>query len=75
VPVRWVADDQVYGADPTLRAELETRRVGHVLAIGCDRRIPTVAGSQRADQLAAGLGTLPGGQQVVNKPGWRLPCS
>jgi hypothetical protein len=38
-----------------LRAELEARRVGYVLAIGCDRRIPTAAGLQRADQLAAGL--------------------
>jgi SRSO17 transposase len=46
VPARWVAGDEVYGADPTLRAELETRRVGYVLAVGCDRRIPTVAGLQ-----------------------------
>jgi hypothetical protein len=31
----WVAGDEVYGADPGLRAELETRGVGYVLAIGC----------------------------------------
>jgi SRSO17 transposase len=55
VPARWVAGDEVYGADPTLRAELEARRVGYALAIGCDRRIPTAAGLQRADQLAAVL--------------------
>jgi SRSO17 transposase len=55
VPARWVAGDEVYGADPTLRAELELRRVGYVLAIGCDRRIPTAAGLMRADELAAGL--------------------
>lgn len=55
VPARWVAGDEVYGADPGLRAELETRRVGYVLAIGCDRRVPTAAGLLRADEIAAGL--------------------
>ena len=55
VPARWVAGDEVYGADPALRAELEARRVGYVLAIGCDRRVPTAAGPMRADELAAGL--------------------
>ena len=55
VPARWVAGDEVYGADPVLRAELETRRVGYVLGIGCDRRVATAAGPMRADQLAAGL--------------------
>jgi SRSO17 transposase len=55
VAARWVAGDEVYGADPTLRAELETRRIGYVLGIGCDRKIPTAAGSVRADVLAAGL--------------------
>jgi SRSO17 transposase len=28
VPARWVAGDEVYGADPTLRTECEFRRVG-----------------------------------------------
>jgi SRSO17 transposase len=55
VPARWVAGDEVYGADPALRAELEARRVGYVLAIGCDRRVPTAAGPVRADQLTASL--------------------
>ena len=54
-PARWVAGDEVYGADPGLRAELELRRVGYVLAIGCDRRVPTGAGMVRADQLTAAL--------------------
>jgi SRSO17 transposase len=49
------AGDEVYGADPVLRAELETRRVGYVLGIGCDRRVPTAAGPMRADQLTARL--------------------
>jgi SRSO17 transposase len=55
VPARWVAADEVYGADPDLRAELEAQRIGYVLAIGCDRRIRTAAGPIRADRLAAGL--------------------
>jgi SRSO17 transposase len=55
VPARWVTGDEVYGADPGLRAELEAQRVGYVLGIGCDRRIPTAAGPARADEVAAGL--------------------
>jgi SRSO17 transposase len=55
VPARWVAADEVYGADPGLRADLEAREVGYVLAIGCDRRLPTAAGPIRPDTLATGL--------------------
>src|SRR3954470_5776003 len=55
VPARWVAGDEVYGADPGLRAALETRRVGYVLAIAGNRRLPTAAGPIRADALAAAL--------------------
>jgi SRSO17 transposase len=53
VPARWVAGDEVYGADPDLRAALETRGVGYVLAIAGNRRLPTAAGPIRADVLAA----------------------
>jgi SRSO17 transposase len=28
VPAGWVAGDEVYGADPALRAELEARAIG-----------------------------------------------
>jgi SRSO17 transposase len=55
VTAAWVAGDEVYGADPGLRADLETRGVGYVLAIGCDRRVDTPAGTLRADEVAAGL--------------------
>jgi SRSO17 transposase len=55
VPARWVAADEVYGADPGLRTDLETRQVSYVLAIGCDRRVPTAAGPMRPDTLAANL--------------------
>jgi SRSO17 transposase len=38
-----------------LRGELEARAVGYVLAIGCDRRVPTAVGLLRADEITAGL--------------------
>jgi SRSO17 transposase len=55
VPAGWVTGDEVYGADPDLRAELEARRIGYVLAIAGNRRLPTAAGPIRADALAAAL--------------------
>jgi SRSO17 transposase len=55
VPARWVTGDEVYGADPHLRADLEERQVGYVLAIGCDRRVTTATDTWRADQIPAGL--------------------
>ena len=50
-PARWVAGDEVYGADPALRGELELRRVGYVLAIGCvgvQRQYTGTAGRRRS---------------------------
>ena len=55
VPARWVAGDEVYGNDPGLRIECETQRIGYMLAVGCDRRVPTAAGPVRADAVVAGL--------------------
>src|SRR4051812_37330540 len=49
VPAGWVTGDEVYGADPSLRTELEGRRIGYVLAIAGNRRLPTAAGPLRAD--------------------------
>src|SRR5258707_6238893 len=34
VPAAWVTGDEVYGSDPGLRADLERRRIGDVLAVG-----------------------------------------
>jgi SRSO17 transposase len=55
VPAQWATGDEVYGADPDLRAALEDRRVGYVLAIAGNRRLPTAAGPIRADVLAAAV--------------------
>jgi SRSO17 transposase len=51
VPAAWVTGDEVYGADPRLRAALEARSIGDVLAVACDH--PVVAGGTtwRADAL------------------------
>jgi SRSO17 transposase len=51
VPASWVTGDEVYGADPRLRACLEARGIGYVLAVACDH--PVLAGGKawRADGL------------------------
>jgi SRSO17 transposase len=56
VPAAWVAGDEVYGASPQLRAELEARGVGYVLAVACDHRVPFGGACHRADAL---LGHVP----------------
>jgi SRSO17 transposase len=53
VPARWVAADEVYGGDPTLRGDLERRAVGYVLAVACDHRVDSLAVPLRADHIAA----------------------
>ncbi len=55
VPAAWVAGDEVYGQDPGLRADLEERQTGYVLAVACHHRVAVAAGNRRADELAACL--------------------
>jgi hypothetical protein len=55
VPARWVTGDEVYGADPDLRAQIEGLGLGYVLAIGCNRRVVTHGGALRVDDIAAAL--------------------
>lgn len=55
VGARWVTGDEVYGANPHLRAALEARRTGYVLAVACDHQALTKAGKFRADMLARKL--------------------
>lgn len=54
-PARWVAGDEVYGADPHLRADLEARGLGYALAVACNHTVTTAAGRHSADALAACL--------------------
>jgi SRSO17 transposase len=51
VPAAWVTGDEVYGANPTLRAELEARGVGYALAVACDHRVRFGGTTHRADEL------------------------
>src|SRR5215218_1375644 len=51
VPAAWVTGDEVYGADPRLRAELEARGIGYVLAVACDHPVVTGGKAWRADAL------------------------
>jgi hypothetical protein len=46
-----VTGDEVYGADPDLRAELERRGIGYVLAVACDHRVVAAGVAYRADAL------------------------
>ncbi len=41
VPAGWVPGDEVYGADPRLRAGGRGHGLGYLLAIGANRRVPT----------------------------------
>ncbi len=43
-----VAGDEVYGGNPTLRAALEERGTGSVLAVACSHEVTTGAGRFRA---------------------------
>jgi SRSO17 transposase len=55
VPAAWVAGDEVYGADPALRAAIRGHGLGYVLAVSANRRVPTQAGPIRVDRLPAML--------------------
>jgi SRSO17 transposase len=52
VPAAWVTGDEVYGADPALRAELETRGIGYVLVVACDHSVVAGGDTYRADALS-----------------------
>lgn len=49
----WVTGDEAYGQDPGLRAMLESRRTGYVLAVACSTRVRIDQGrtAARADAV------------------------
>jgi SRSO17 transposase len=55
VAAGWIAGDEVYGGDPRLRAAMEQRRIGYVLAVARAHHVATPAGPFRADAIAARL--------------------
>jgi SRSO17 transposase len=66
-PAGWVAGDEVYGADPGLRAGLEERQVSYALAVAKSHTVATMAGVVRADALTS---KLPPGPGRGCRPGW-----
>ena len=54
-PAGWVTGDEVYGADPGLRADLERRETGYVLAVAASRQVTTAAGPCQVRKIAARL--------------------
>ena len=54
-PAAWVTGDEVYGADPGLRADLERRQTGYVLAVAATHQVTTAAGTCPARAIAARL--------------------
>jgi SRSO17 transposase len=53
LPAKWVTADEAYGKDAKFRGWLQRRRIGYVLAVACNQKIPTEGGAARADALAA----------------------
>ena len=54
-PAAWVTGDEVYGTDPGLRADLERRQTGYVLAVAASHQVTTAAGPCQARTITAGL--------------------
>jgi SRSO17 transposase len=54
-PATWVTGDEVYGADPGLRADLERRQAGYVLAVAASHQVITAAGSCQVRTIAGRL--------------------
>lgn len=59
-PATWVAGDEIYGADPKLRADLHERGIGYVLAVAKNHQVSTGTGVRTAIDLA---GRLPRARQ------------
>jgi len=57
ITASWVTGDEAYGQDPQLRAALETRGTGYVMAVACSMRVRINYGRTpiRADTVAGRL--------------------
>ncbi|WP_420719399.1 IS701 family transposase [Streptomyces sp. RTd22] len=57
ITASWVTGDEAYGQDPRLRAALEARGVGYVMAVACSMRVMINHGrtAVRADIIAGRL--------------------
>jgi SRSO17 transposase len=71
-PAAWAAADEVYGQDPSLRAELARRGLGYVLAVASTHPIATGIGPRPAAELARRLPAR-AWQRVSAGPGAKGP--
>ena len=55
VPASWATADELFGGDRVLRRDLQTRRIGYVLAVAKSRRVDLPIGTMRVDQAARRL--------------------
>ncbi|MFE1409007.1 IS701 family transposase [Streptomyces sp. NPDC058770] len=57
ITASWVTGDEAYGQDPRLRAALEARGIGYVMAVACSMRVRINHGrtAVRADTVAGRL--------------------
>ncbi|MEU8878427.1 IS701 family transposase [Streptomyces javensis] len=57
ITASWVTGDEAYGQDPQLRAALEARGIGYVMAVACSTRVKINHGRTpvRADTVAGRL--------------------
>ncbi|MEV4846739.1 IS701 family transposase [Micromonospora matsumotoense] len=58
LPARWVTADEAYGQDSKFRTWLQQHRMGYVLAVPRNQRVPTTVGNSRPDVLAANAPAL-----------------
>ena len=70
----WVTGDEVYGGNPTLRAALEERGTGYVLAVACAHEVMTGTGKFRAMPWPRGCRSGPG-RSCPQGPGRRATAS
>ena len=70
VEAPWVTGDEAYGQDPQLRAALEARGAGYVMAVACSTRVRINSGrtTTRADTVAERL-LVRSGQRAALAPG------
>ena len=82
VPAAWVAGDEVYGADPMLRATVRRLGLGYVLQVAANRRVPPTQGCSASTRWPRPCPTTPGrptppgcaAKDPVTKPGPGSPC-
>ncbi|MET7951636.1 IS701 family transposase [Micromonospora sp. NPDC005324] len=58
LPARWVTGDEAYGQDSKFRTWLQQQRIGYVLAVPRNQRVPTTVGNSRPVVLAASAPAL-----------------